>query len=288
MFSLAEAGSFSKIFFKKAVKNIPVGKMMKMSKSMSSSKYTRGAIKKLSIKSFKPIDRLANMAETIAKKSPINSKVLGSSHPIQALNLYTKGGDRLFKKIDVLSAKTAKIDMNLLSKVQKKLPNMPKLSRLSQKEIINKTLAVTKATGKFGVKIVKNLGELALKHPKSAALGIAYGWFLSDPSGFKKALDNFGGSAIDFAAYLGTLTGKVVGGGISGAINGIENSIMKNITPQTLISILVLFILFLLYKFRSFFVFLFNKIFTQKKESQITNIKEEVVVKKSKRKKGRY
>jgi len=281
VFSISEAGGFSRAFFKKAVKNIPFSKVAKVSREVSSSKHLTSVVKKLSLKTTKPINRLVNVAENIAKKSPINNKILGTTHPVQALSLYTKGGDKIFKKIDVLSSKASKIDFSMVSKIQKKLPKLPKLSKMTQQQIIDKTMLVTKATGKFGVKVVKGLGEFAIKHPKSAITGILYGWFVADPAGFKAQLDKFGGSIAEFLKSMGTFVGDTLVETGSRLINGIINSVKQNLTPQAFYTLILLFITFIGYKFRGFFMFFFKK--RDSKEVEVSN-----ELRKSKRKKGRF
>jgi len=263
LISMSEASVSSK-FFKKTFKNVPMKKMMKVSHSVNNSKYLSNIVKKMPLKKIAPVDRMAHVAESIAKKSPVNSKIMKNKYPLQAMNLYAKGGDKLFKNISVLTSKTAKISMESIKKFNKKIPNFPKISKLTQKQLIDKTMLVTKATGKYGVKIIKGLGNLAVKYPKSAIAGALYGWFLSDPAGFKEALDNFGGSLEEFATDIGKIVSEATLGVASGFINGAVNYAKEHLSMQNMIILGSLFFLFLLYKLRGLFKIF--TIFSRKKE----------------------
>jgi len=261
---ISEASVSSK-FFKKTLKDVPINKMMKVSHSVNNSKYLSDIVKKMPLKKIALVNRMIHVAESIAKKSPNNSKIMQSKYPLQAITIYANGGDKLFKNISVLTSKTAKISMNSINKFTKKVANFPKISKLTQKQLIDKTMLITKATGKYGVKIIKGLGNLAIKYPKSAIAGALYGWFLSDPSGFKEALDNFGGSLEEFATHIGKVVSEATLGVASGFIDGVVNYAKEHLSMQNMIILSSLFFLFFLYKLRGLLkVF---TIFSRKKEA---------------------
>jgi len=149
-------------------------------------------------------------------------------------------------------------------------------------------MLVTKATGKYGVKIIKGLGDLAIKYPKSAIAGVLYGWFLSDPSGFKEALDSFGGSLEEFFKQIGVVLAETILAVSSGIIDGTVNYAKEHLSIQNIFIISSLLFLFLLYKLKGLLkLFTF---FSKKKEVEAeAKRKKEIEPKRNiTRKKGRF
>ena len=246
-------GSFSSKLFKNSIKRAPVSKMTKMVKELQSSKYIKKVIDGKSIKKLTDADILTKAAEAIAKKSPVNNRLMGVSNPMDAMYLYAKGGDKLFKNIDTLAGKTLQVSRSALRKAQKNLPTIPNVSKMTQKELLDKSVRVVKATGEKGLAVVKTLGKIAKENPKSAVAGILYGWFISDPNGFKNALQEFGGSVEAFAKHIGETIGETVGGVVVGFKDGMVAAFKKYASVENGMVLLAIVLVWLLFKFRSLF-----------------------------------
>ncbi len=246
---LGYGGVFKPAMFKKAIKNIPINKLVKNIDSLKSSKSLRGITDSIKLKNLSPADKLTKTAEAIANKSPVGNKIMATSDPLYAMNLYAKGGDKLFDDIGLLTKKT----MQLTDTVITKLPSIPKLPKLTEQQLLNQVVIVAKRTGKFGVDTVKAIAKIAKDNPKSAVTGVMYGWFLSDPVGFKNRLDQFGGSVEEFAKHIGSLAGDTVIGVTGGIIKGVVTSIKENLSTTTILALIVIFFAGILYKYKKLF-----------------------------------
>lgn len=243
-------GGFNSKAFKRSVKNIPPNKLAKSIKTFKSSKSIKEITSKIDLKKLTPVDKLTKTAEAIAKKSPINNKLMGIKNPLDSMYLYAKGGDSLFKDIGDLTTKTMRINKNILQKVKTKIPGFPKITKLTGEQLLERSVKVIKASGSHGLKIVKGIGKIANDNRYSAVAGIMYAWYLADPNGFKEKLDEFGGSIQEFAKYVGSLIGETSIAGAEGFANGIATAVKEkmNLTSGLILGSIVMF--WLLFKFK--------------------------------------
>jgi len=259
-------GGFKSQAFKRSIKNIPPNRLAKTVKEFGSSKSLKEITSKISMKKLTPIDKLAKTAEGIAKKSPINEKLMSVKNPLDAMYLYSKGGDTLFNSIGKLSRQTATLSRNTIKKVSTKIPNIRKISTLSQKQLLERSVKVIKATGDTGLKIVKGIGKLANDNKFSAIAGVMYAWYLADPHGFKEKLDEFGGNLQEFASYVGGLIGEAVVAGAQGFFSGVWNAVKEKMDWMTGIILGSIALLWLLFKFKDSLNF--QKLYSRKEEQE--------------------
>ena len=257
---LGYGGVFKPSVFKKSIKNIPANKLVKNIDSLKSSKSLRGITDSIKLKNLTPADKLTKTAEAIANKTPTGNKLMTTSDPLYAMNLYARGGDKLFDDIGLLTKQT----MQLGDSVARKLPSIPKLPKLSEQQLLNQVVAVSKRTGKFGVDTIKGIARIAKDNPKSAVAGVMYGWYLSDPVGFKNRLDQFGGSMEEFAKHIGSLAGNTVIGVTSGIIEGVVTSVKEKLSTTSILALIVIFFAGILYKYPERFGL--KKLFAKKEE----------------------
>ena len=257
-------GGFKSQAFKRSIKNIPPNKLAKTVKEFGTSKNLKKITSKIDMKKFTPIDKLTKTAEVIAKKSPINERLMSVKNPLDAMYIYAKGGDTLFNNIGKLAQKTTKISKVTIQKIGAKIPNIGKVTKFSKQELLEKSVRVIKATGKTGLKIVKGIGRLANENKFSAIAGVMYAWYLSDPHGFKEKLDEFGGNLQEFAAYVGSLIGGTVVAGANGFADGIINTVKEKMDWMTGMVLGSIALLWFLFKFKDSLKF--QKLYSRKEE----------------------
>lgn len=250
---MANAGVFKQNLFKKFISKVPMTKISKTFSNISKSKTLKQLTKDLSKKALTQKEKLVAVASNIAKKSPFASKMMGSKDPLYAMTLYSKYGDSFFKKASILSKDITKINPKTLTNLKSKIPNF-KFVKMDQEQFTNRFIDVMKATGKVGVKITKEIGEFALKHPKSAIAGILAGWYLSDPQGFLEQLDKAGGNVEILAEHIGKFLGNTIVGGASGMANGIVDSTLNYLNFKNILILISLLIIYLLFKFREIII----------------------------------
>ncbi len=260
---LGYGGVFKPSVFKKTIKNIPTNKLVKNIDTLKSSKSLKGITGSIKLKNLSPADELTKTAEAIANKSPVGNKIMATSDPLYAMNLYAKGGDKLFDDIGLLTKRT----MQLGDTVRTKLPSISKLPKLSEQQLFNQVVTVTKRTGKFGVDTINAIARIAKDNPKSAVAGVMYGWYLSDPVGFKNRLDQFGGSMEEFAKHIGSLVGNTAIGVTSGIIEGVATSVKEKLSTTTILVLIGLFFVWILLKYRDI-LFSLQKLFISKKDDK--------------------
>ncbi len=282
--SLANSGVFKASYFRKAMKNIPISKLQKQLGGFSNSKHLKNMASKINLKRITPLDKVTRLAKDIANKSPFSNKMMGIKNPMDAMRLYSKGGDKFFKSANIITTKALRVDSKLITKVGKKFPSLPNIPKLSQEQMLNKFAGVMKATGSFGFKITKGLAQIAIKNPKSAVAGLMFGWFLSDPVGFKEQLDKFGGNIEAFAHEIGSLVSHVVVGGTSGFIDGVVTSASKFMTTRNIIILLLaLLLVWLLWQFKSFIIHAI-----QNRQTSNSQRERKINNNKTKKRKGRF
>lgn len=258
-------GVFKPSMFKKVIKNVPKNKLVKTTNNLKNSKSLKEIVDVKKLKRLSPVDQLTHTAQTIAGRSSAANKIMATKDPLYAIQLYAKGGDKLFDDMGVLAKKTMKTTSNTVSKIQAKIPSVKKLPKLSESQLFNKMISVAKITGETGLKITKGIAKIARNNPKSSIAGVLYGWYLSDPVGFKKELEEFGGSVEEFAKHIGNLIGDTAIGIVGGVTEGIVTAIKENMSPASILAVIALALVWLLYKFRD--MLSLKKIFIRKDES---------------------
>jgi len=244
-------GGFKSSVFKRSLKDVPPDKLVKIGGELKNSKAIRDISKKLNLKKMMPVDRLTKTAEAIAQKSSVANKLMGTKEPIYAMRMYANSGDELFSAIGTLTKQTMKVSRKTINQIKTKIPSLPKFPKLSEKQMFDKVVDVSKKTGSAGIKIIKGIGKIAKNNKTSVTAGVMYGWFLSDPQGFSEALKEFGGSIEEFAKHIGTLIGKSVAGGVSGFVSGLYNAIKNNLNVTAITVLLGLLVLLLINKFKA-------------------------------------
>jgi len=273
--NVAYSATFSSRVFKQTVRHVSPSKFTKLYRRVS-PQFSNIA-KNINLKKLAPIDKVVEVAKTISKKSPFANKMMASKDPLYAITLYNKGGDKFFKQSDKLLKNTVTVNSALFKKLTTKFPNF---RFVKSDNLTNTFVDIMKKTGKFGIDVTKKLGEMAIRHPKSAITGILYGWFLADPQSFQNALNDFGGNIGEFAKHIGTLIGAVVVGGTTGVVSGVAEKSIEILTEfatfRNLFFLFLILIVFLVWKFRSYLKTMF-----------ISSTNSSSIIKKQKRK-GRF
>lgn len=240
-------GGFSKKLLKKSLQNMPYSQIVKTTKQFTNSQSLKKILQNVNMTKYTPIDKLVKTAEEISKKSNIHSKIMSIKEPFDAMYIYSKGGDKIFNSIYDLSKKSISLSKSIITKINTNLPKISGISKLSQKDILEKSIKVLKASGKKGLEIVKGIANIAKNNTKSTIAGVMYAWFLTDPQGFKEKLDEFGGSLEEFATYIGGLTGKTTVGVTKGFFTGLSDG-LKGINWTIMALFLAIGILFMFRK----------------------------------------
>ena len=216
-------------------------------KRIDDSYYMKKLLRDTKIKVYKPIDKLAVSATLIAKKGGMVENIT-KKYPVKMVNYYSKYGDSFLKITNTMlpKIKNIKIPKNLIKKY-----NITNLNFLSNKEAIAKRfLDVMKWSGKKGYEISKSLFKYANKHKFSAAAGIAFAWFLSDPQGFNEALNKFGGNIEQFLTSIIKTMGNTLANTVNNSVDAIISSLSKMINIQNILFLLVIALLITLWKIR--------------------------------------
>jgi hypothetical protein len=262
--SFLNAKLFNPKIFRQGLKHYPITSIGKKVSKLETSKNLEKFVKTIHFKKLTPIDKMTEVAKQIANKGPFANKLMASKNPIYAMELYSKYGDKFLKTSKIVTSKVAEINPKILEKLSRKYPNLKNISKFNKDEIIDRFVYIMKATGRAGVTITQNIGKFAIKHPKSALIGVMYGWFLTDPQGFKEELDKFGGSVEEFASHLGSLAGDVVVGGTTGFFSSLYDTTMTHLTLKNVLILILFLIIYLLWKFRELLINLINQIVSKK------------------------
>lgn len=284
--SMGRGLGFNKLLFKKSLRHMPTSKLSKAIVKFKKSPNLFAFIKAGKLAKVTPVDKITKIAQKVADTSPFANRLMGTKHSLYVIDMYAKHGDNFFKSSQILTSKISKIDTSFLNKIAQKIPSMPKFTKMDNTKVLNRFVSVMKSTGKVGVNITKNIGKIAIENPKSAVAGVLYSWFLADPEGFNEELHKFGGNIREFASHIGGILGDGIMGAATGFVGSFVVSASKYMTPLNIVIFIVLFLLWLVWEFRTLIISFLQKIYTNNTARENNN--REAAQVKNKKHKGRF
>lgn len=216
------------------------------------------------------VDMITKVAEGISKKSDYANKLISKSDkPLLVINQYAKYGDKYLEVGQSLSRKVIGVSRSTFKQAKNKIADFPSISPMTIKQFNNKFVGALKKTGEIGWDISKKIADFSASNPKSAAVGILYGWFVTHPESFQNALEEFGRSIEEFAKHIGSIIGSTVGSTAVGFIEGLKNGIFNVLGESNQTIVTIIYILLGLWAIRMLLSFLKPMIkFFQKKDKQ--------------------
>ena len=172
---------------------------------------------------------IASKADDIVKKGDFEKQFFLSKNFDEQMTIIVqsqKYGDEYFTVASKISADDLK-HLSQNPNIAKYLPQS-KFQNLTQDQLQSKFIDALEKTGNAGWKVLKGIGEFAVKNPLLAGVSGAYLWFSVDPDSFMEAFKKSGKSAVDFVSSI--ITG--LGSGVAEAVVDKAEKTVESITKE--------------------------------------------------------
>ena len=259
LLSTSVYGKMDRSIVKKNIRNMPSSVVKKTAKNIDSSRV-RDISKRVKVRKMSDVQKLDVGIDVISKKGK-DAELLLEKGPITTITLYSKHGDEFIEIYQKTQRSIMGIPAGTYDKLVKVIP-VEKLStkiiknfkNISESDIATRFIKVMKNTGNKGYEISKKITKYAKENPKSSAVGIMYVWFLADPTGFEEALQKSGNNIITFATDITKTAATVVVETpfkvADAAGESIVQSVKNSVTPTALITLILLLVTWIGWKFR--------------------------------------
>ena len=267
--TISQGKSITNFLTKIASKNVP-----NVTKAIKKSHLINKKLPKVKLKSKMPKDMvlIAQVAQKISNKGAFEAKLINhTNHPADLLMQYAKYGDDYLNTMKQFSKKVAKITPEAINKLKSKFPTMPKLN-IKNGNFNDKFIVALRYTGKKGWQVSKELAKFAKEHPKTSIVGALYAWYSIDPQGFLEKKDEILNQVEEIIKASSKDATKLTLQSASGVADGVIETIKENVTPRNITVLIGLFILFILWKLRTY-IKRFLKIKIENKLSSLENSK---------------
>jgi len=257
--SVSVHGKLNKLAIKKALREAPQSVIQKTVKDIDKSTIadiSRGTrISRMSSNA-----KLEVAIKAVAKNGK-SGELLLNQGVFETVKLYSRHGKKFIEVYKITERSILGIPLGTRKELVKLIPKQNLATRmfaqakkLKDSDIAKRFLTVMKNTGNRGYKLSERIAKYAKDNPKSTAVSALYLWFLSDPTGFEKALKNSGDNIAKFAAVVtttATTTAIAVPLDIANAGGeSIINSLKEHVTPFNTILFIFAFLGFVIWKLR--------------------------------------
>ena len=215
---------------------------------------------------------LAKSSLDIARKSKYADELMATTdYPLDVIRFHMRHGDTFLNTMQGFSIGVGKTTSAQLQLLKRKFPNMPQINTVPIKEFNDKMLKTLRYTGKKGWEATQELMTLAKKYPKSTAVAGLMAWYVSDHESFLEQKDKLiahVGATVKEGVSDAT---KVTLGVSSGVADGFMDVAKEKMTISNLLVVLLVFIIFILWKLRSYI----TRYFHIKLENGLANTKKD-------------
>jgi len=247
--------SFGKIFDIGVFTKKIVGKNLdKVTKTITMSNFTKNLPDLKLSKALKPeVSVVVAVGSQIARKGDFEDKLISKTlYPTEVIRQYAKYGDTYLKTIKEFSQKAVSLSSNGVKNLKDKFPNMPNVKFKTSQAFNDKFVKTLQYTGRKGWKVSQELMKLSAKYPKSTAVAGLYAWYATDPESFFEQKDKLlAHVASTLQVGVADVT-KLTLEASSGITTGFMETVKEKATVSNVIGLFIAFLLFILWKLRSY------------------------------------